>query len=336
MPENIHKLQIPLINNNLYVELVKFEQCYFIKSLEDYRRLKQYLDMYLHDPQPFTSADNYTNFLRDCGTKNFHIDTRRTDNLLENTEKKIFSPSMNDIVNISNDVTKIIEKKLIISPHRSNISINQISRSKQNSRTPSPRPTIVKTSDRSVNLTSRPRTRSNSLNFKNYPNINNLDQTFEEENYQVNQLGRKLDINGGSQTIATNYVIDNPVVVLYFSNGYNQNAIVYNDKLIELYNQINADRKNFELVFINVDVRKVKKKDHKEQHYKFIENMPWPCLQYDTKPVLDLLGKFEHKCFPSQIPLKKNGSAIPKIDARYMLENQGMMAVLKWKHLSIF
>ena len=90
---------------------------------------------------------------------------------------------MNDIVDISNDVTKIVDKKLIISPHRSNISINQISRSKQNSRTPSPRPTIVKTSDRSVNLTSRPRTRSNSLNFKNYPNINNLDQTFEEENY---------------------------------------------------------------------------------------------------------------------------------------------------------
>lgn len=333
------QLEIPLIKDSLRLELTKFRDNYFVKYLDDQKRLHSFLTEFFNESMPFNSQEDYEKFLKNRShTMNINLQRHEIKN--EDTNKKIFSPSMNDINNASK---KSLGNDGTISPRKSGISIKRCSKSKKNSNLNSPRPEFAYNHEFNESPNSDlPRHNSGSLrhysqkntNFNDNENINMRPQTLNyPPQYYKNQLGDELDIDGGTNQIETIKLYQIPLVALYFSNIENKNAISYNEKLINIYNEINSDKKNFELIFVNIDLRKMKKNVHKQQHYQFIKDMPWPCVPYNPKFSLHLLEKFEHKSFPSLIPMKKDGSPIPQINAKYELDDKGIMAIYKWINL---
>lgn len=121
----------------------------------------------------------------------------------------------------------------------------------------------------------------------------------------VDVLGNDFIKKDGSKIPELDYLNnDDVVVVLYFSAHWCPPCRVATPLLISMYNEIIANGKKLEIIFLSFD-------QNEEQFTEYVESMPWICLPFtQTDKRNQLMQKFGVRGIPSIQVLNKKGNPV--------------------------
>jgi nucleoredoxin len=128
-----------------------------------------------------------------------------------------------------------------------------------------------------------------------------------------------------NEMIESSVLKTNRVVGLYFSASWSPYCQCFTPILIDFYNEINAEEKQFEVILVPRDL---KKEDFDEYYGK----MPWLSLPYEDSRIALFIEKYAVKGFPNLIILKKNGEIASKTGKNDII-NEEKAAFEKWQSL---
>eukprot|EP01015_Nassula_variabilis_P033811 TRINITY_DN819_c0_g1_i2.p2 TRINITY_DN819_c0_g1~~TRINITY_DN819_c0_g1_i2.p2 ORF type:complete len:144 (+),score=37.39 TRINITY_DN819_c0_g1_i2:127-558(+) len=121
-------------------------------------------------------------------------------------------------------------------------------------------------------------------------------------------------------------VKNSKVVCLYYSASWCPPCRAFTPMLEEFYNEINADSKQLEIIFVSKD------KDEESFDEYFKSEMPWIAIPYNDSRRLQLSDQFDVKGIPTLIVLKKNGEVATKA-GRADVQAEFVDAFTKWLDL---
>jgi thiol-disulfide isomerase/thioredoxin len=112
---------------------------------------------------------------------------------------------------------------------------------------------------------------------------------------------------------------DVKVVFVYFSMHNCPPCRQFTPILAELYEEANADEKQFEVVFCSGDREEA-------QYNEYFGEMPWKSVGFKSKVTATLAKKFEVKGLPRMVVIRPNGEIIKKC-GREQIINEGPQAL---------
>ena len=137
-------------------------------------------------------------------------------------------------------------------------------------------------------------------------------------------LGEKLLGEHGKSSHETTTLDNVPVIALYFSAHWCPPCKMFTGKLKKFYNEINADSKQLEIVWISGD-------EEEEEYDDYFEEMPWLAMPFEPEEEReDVSEKFNISSIPQLIVLNKDGSVKSKTGKKDV-EDQGVGAFANWQ-----
>ena len=125
-----------------------------------------------------------------------------------------------------------------------------------------------------------------------------------------------------SEVIETSVLKTNKIVGLYFSASWSPYCQCFTPILIDFYNEINAEEKQFEIILVPRDI---KNEDFEEYYSK----MPWLSLPFEDHRISVFMDKYAVKGFPNLLILKKNGDIATR-NGKNDVINEDKAAFEKW------
>eukprot|EP00997_Jenningsia_sp_PLL12_P009702 NODE_6714_length_493_cov_32.015766_g5924_i0.p2 GENE.NODE_6714_length_493_cov_32.015766_g5924_i0~~NODE_6714_length_493_cov_32.015766_g5924_i0.p2 ORF type:complete len:111 (+),score=34.33 NODE_6714_length_493_cov_32.015766_g5924_i0:79-411(+) len=98
---------------------------------------------------------------------------------------------------------------------------------------------------------------------------------------------------------------DVKVVFVYFSMHNCPPCRLFTPILADLYNESNADGKQFEVIFCSGD-------REEESYTEYFGEMPWKSVGFKSKITATLAKRFEVKGLPRLVVIRPNGDIIKK------------------------
>ena len=139
----------------------------------------------------------------------------------------------------------------------------------------------------------------------------------------VDFLGDILKGEKGKTEVATTTLDNAPVVALYFSAHWCPPCKMFTGKLRQFYNEINADSKKLEIVWISGD-------EEEEEFDDYFEEMPWLAMPFEPEDDREEVSeKFDISSIPQLIILNKDGSVKSKTGKKEV-EDHGTAAYNNW------
>lgn len=128
-----------------------------------------------------------------------------------------------------------------------------------------------------------------------------------------------------NEIIEASVLKTNKIVGLYFSASWSPYCQAFTPILIDFYNEINIEEKQFEIILVPRD----QKKEDFEEYYS---KMPWLALPFEDSRINGFVDKFGIKGFPNLIILKKSGEMATK-NGKSDVINDDKAAFEKWLNL---
>ena len=138
----------------------------------------------------------------------------------------------------------------------------------------------------------------------------------------IDFLGEKLS-GPQNTTVETTSLDSVPVVALYFSAHWCPPCKMFTGKLKKFYNEVNANSKKLEIVWISGD-------QDEEEYDDYFEDMPWIAMPFELEDEReDVNEKFDIASIPQLIVLNKDGTAKTK-SGKKEVEDHGVGAFNNW------
>ena len=115
---------------------------------------------------------------------------------------------------------------------------------------------------------------------------------------------------------------DSPLIGLYFTASFCGPCKKFSSMLKLFYEEINADKVNFEVIVVP--------SDHDEAAYKaYVADMPWLSVPFGDLKIKELQGKFKINGIPALIVVDNKGNLISK-EGRKEVSVKGEEAYNEW------
>lgn len=128
----------------------------------------------------------------------------------------------------------------------------------------------------------------------------------------------------GTQKVTVDDISRIPVLMLYFTASYCPVSQRFNEFLFQTYSQINAQRKNMEIIA-------VPKERNEVEHRKLISRFPCLHVPYDCDRIQELYRKYSVREIPTVLLLKRDDGSILTRDGRTHMETDGVRVVERWR-----
>ena len=139
-------------------------------------------------------------------------------------------------------------------------------------------------------------------------------------------LGDKLLGESGKTSVDTQSLDLVPVVALYFSAHWCPPCKLFTGKLRNAYNEINADSKRLEIVWISGD-------EEEDEFDDYFKEMPWLAMPFESDNCdidrEEVSEKYDIASIPQLIILEKDGS-IRSASGKKEIEDHGAGAFNIW------
>ena len=137
-------------------------------------------------------------------------------------------------------------------------------------------------------------------------------------------LGSQLKKNGSTDLVPTASLDDVPIVALYFSAHWCPPCKGFTPKLRQFYNQVNAEGKKLEIVWVSSD-------DDQEEFEDYHEEMPWLAMEFESDEADrdEVSEQFGISSIPTLLVMNKDGTVkIPT--GKNDVENLGVDCFEQW------
>lgn len=133
-------------------------------------------------------------------------------------------------------------------------------------------------------------------------------------------------LKGKNGDVATDSLNNIDVVLFYFSASWCPPCRQFTPVLAELYNQVNASGKRFEVVYVSWD-------QSIQQFNDYYGHMPWLALPFENSAAKDALYQsFGINGVPSLVLVNKQGAPVNK-EGRKDVTTMGPASVEHWRKL---
>jgi thiol-disulfide isomerase/thioredoxin len=112
------------------------------------------------------------------------------------------------------------------------------------------------------------------------------------------------------------------VIGIYFSAHWCPPCRAFTPKLVQFYEDVNKEQKQFEVIFVSSD----KDETSFKEYYK---TMPWLAIPFGDPLVTQLKQKYGVSGIPKLVLLKPDGTLMEGVDARTDVQN-GPDSFKKW------
>jgi len=130
-----------------------------------------------------------------------------------------------------------------------------------------------------------------------------------------NILGNEfVDNKGNTYTLAQ--ISEAKVLLVYFSAHWCPPCRGFTPTLAEFYEEVNADGKNVEIVFVSSD-------KSEDQFKEYLGEMPWKAIPFDAAKLKPSKTHYQVQGIPLLLTVNKTTGALLSGKTRQLVENEG-------------